>query len=148
MGSNARLMGGSSARKDGASGEYYGDQGLRELREACGMGVAKPGKVPCLKCQEDFNSPDKIRIRICFVCKRTVEWQTSRETDVLFPAIPKNMGYNDAREVASKARARKGSLVSKKKSPLGVKSAAKKRSLSRNQKHFGKKPLSKKRTRT
>lgn len=146
MGSNARLMTGSSARKKGAA-RYYGDNGLTQLREACGMVSIVSGKVSCLKCQEDFNSPDKIRIRICHSCKSGSAWSGSRESDVLFPAIPKNMGYNPSRsEVASKHR--EGRLVSKKKSPLGIKSAAKKRSLSRNQKHFGKKPLAKKRTRS
>lgn len=146
MGSNARLMTGSSARKKGASNRYYGDNGLTQLREACGLVAITPGKVSCLKCQRDFNSPDKTRIRICFGCKGDSVWSGSRESDALYPAIPKNMGYNPSRSQGD-SESREGSLVPKKKSRLGIKSAAKKRSLSRNQKHFGKEPLAKKRTR-
>lgn len=28
-----------------------------------------PGKVPCLRCRKKFNSPDRIRVRICPKCK-------------------------------------------------------------------------------
>ncbi len=125
------------------------NQGLDELRESVGLTSRsiRSGKVVCLRCDKSFQSEDKVRIRICVRCKRDSIWSGSQAADALHPAIP-NMGYNNPREVASKGRARKGSLIPKKKSRLGTKSAAKKRSLSRNQKHFGKRPLARKRTRS
>ncbi len=110
--------------------------GVTGLREKSGLPALKKGTVSCLKCSRNFSSEDKTQNRICHTCKRTVEWQEGRESDALYPPIQKNMGYNNPHEVASKARARKGGLVPKK------------RSLSRDQKQFGKSPLSKKRTRT
>lgn len=117
--------------------DYRSNQGLDELRAVCGLEAKKPQKekVICLRCTKSFLSEDKRLFRICNHCKRDSIWQGSRESDVIYPAIPKNMGYTYQGPKASSKGPRKKGLA------MG-------RSLSRKKKHFGKRPLAKKRTRS
>ncbi len=76
----------TEGRRNGAASKYYMEQGITQLREACGADAIKPDRIPCLKCQMDFNSPDKIRVRICYDCKRSDSWVGSQESDSIYPA--------------------------------------------------------------
>ena len=134
MGSNARLMHGSSARKEGASDRYYSDNGVDKLRKACGLGDIKPGKVSCLRCQEDFDSPDKTRIRICFACKKGKVWVGSRDSDSIYPSISPVTEF------------KKGVGQQRQSQLFRQRTATKARARTKHQKQFGSKPLSKKRT--
>lgn len=51
----------------------------------------KKERIPCLKCDKPFMSEDRIRIRICPVCKGGRAWKGSRESDSLLPASGKIM---------------------------------------------------------
>ncbi len=45
----------------------------------------KKERIPCLKCDKPFMSEDRIRIRICPVCKGGKAWKGSQESDCLLP---------------------------------------------------------------
>ncbi len=115
------------------------DDGLAELRERCGMSNPEKGTISCRKCDEKFESPDRINIRICNACKAGNAWQGSREADSLYPAVrtpPEQLmevGKKRPRAIVGRGRI--------------IQSAMKKRSRTKEQSAFANAPLSKKRTR-
>jgi len=75
--------------------KHHSNQGLAQLREACGMRAegASKGKVNCLKCGTSFLSQDKTKIRICNHCKTGDTWKTSHESDTRYPAISAKLDF-------------------------------------------------------
>lgn len=54
--------------------------------------TAQKSRISCLKCDKGFNSPDRIKIRICSPCKLTPEWRGSREVDSMIITSRRAMG--------------------------------------------------------
>lgn len=110
--------------------------GIDGLRAKTGLPALKAGTVSCLKCSRDFSSEDKTQNRICHVCKRTGEWQGSRESDSIYPAMPSVTAF------------KKGAGVKTQSEFIKTRPRTKKKPRTEAQKQFGDKPLSKRRTRT
>ncbi len=111
--------------------------GIDGLRAKTGLPALKAGTVSCLKCSRDFTSEDKTRNRICFICKRTGEWQGSRESDSIYPAMPSVTAFKKGAGVKTQSELFKHRPQTKRK----------KKPRTKAQKQFGDKPLSKRRTR-
>ena len=84
----ARLMP-NNIRTNGGASRYYLDQGVDEVRAACGRRAPEVGLIPCLKCSEKFKSPDRVRVRICDPCKESTNWKGTQESDHLYPGMSK-----------------------------------------------------------
>ena len=46
--------------------------------------TSRKGIVKCMYCDKNFNSPDRINIRICSPCKRSDAWSGSTEADACY----------------------------------------------------------------
>jgi hypothetical protein len=93
---------------------------------------ANAGETICLKCDKKFNSEDKKKIRICPPCKKSVDYQGTRDCDADLPAnasvigLPKKKIQSRSREGVEKPVAR-AVLVKQMKKKAARKKAARKK---------------------
>jgi hypothetical protein len=128
-----------NVRTNGAASDYYADQGIAALREACGLPALKPGTVVCRICEEKFESPDRVNTRICKGCKAGSNWKGSQESDHIYPNV-----RTPPEQTVKPGKKGPGVLVGRGRI---IQSAMKKKARTKEQKLFGNAPLSKKRTR-
>lgn len=56
---------------------------IREVRAECGLPPLEEeaGRVICLRCRQEFDSPDRIKNRVCDLCKNTEDWRNPPRND-------------------------------------------------------------------